>query len=185
MGDGRKGTDDMTVKVLKNKSNKRRAVLYVSGRIDTNTAPELEKFIGDKLEGLKEMVLDFTKADYISSAGLRVLLATHKNLRNQKGKLIIKNPSDAVEEVLHITGFDRFMNIQGSDSGKKDAQTDEEEDVQIDEEDAEIDEDADVETDEDGDVETDEDEDVQSGEEEDVEIDESQEDTTDDDTEES
>lgn len=176
----------MTVKVLKNKSNKRRAVLYVSGRIDTNTAPELEKFIGDKLEGLKEMVLDFTKADYISSAGLRVLLATHKNLRNQKGKLIIKNPSDAVEEVLHITGFDRFMNIQGSDDEKKNMETEEEEDVETDEEeDVETDEDGDVETDEEEDAQADEDEGVETGEEEDVEIDERQEDTTDDDTEES
>ena len=176
----------MMVKVLKNKSNKKKVVLYVSGRIDTNTAPELEKYIADKLEGLKEMVLDFTKTDYISSAGLRVLLAAHKDLKKQKGRLIIKNPNDTIEEVFHITGFDQFMNIQGSDDEKKNAQTDEEEDVQTDEEeDAQDDEDEDAQTDEEEDAQDDEDEDVQTDEEEDAETDESQEDAADDDTEES
>lgn len=71
------------------------------GRIDTITAPELEAAV--ILEGVEELVFDFAGIDYISSAGLRVLLATQKKMAGKK--MFIANPCASVKEVFDITGF--------------------------------------------------------------------------------
>ncbi|MDE7259353.1 MAG: STAS domain-containing protein, partial [Lachnospiraceae bacterium] len=72
------------------KKEKDKLVLYVKGRLDTTTAPQLEEIIAGKTTGLAELILDFTELEYISSAGLRVLLATHKVMLKQNGSLIIR-----------------------------------------------------------------------------------------------
>ncbi|MCQ2387785.1 MAG: STAS domain-containing protein [Clostridia bacterium] len=82
----------------------------VSGRLDTVTAPELEEKIG-VLDGIKELVLDLEKLEYISSAGLRVLLNLQKQM-NKIGKMTVKNISSDVMEVFEITGFSEILTIE-------------------------------------------------------------------------
>ena len=84
--------------------------LAVEGRLDTVTAPELEKTIGS-LSDTKELCIDFAKLNYISSAGLRVLLSAHKTF-SKKGNLTIINVNETVMEIFDVTGFKDILNIQ-------------------------------------------------------------------------
>lgn len=82
----------------------------VEGRLDTSTAPELEKELSD-LSGVKELVLDFEKLEYVSSAGLRVLLASQKTM-NAQGKMLIQHVNETIMEVFEITGFADILTIE-------------------------------------------------------------------------
>lgn len=82
----------------------------IEGRLDTSTAPELEKELSD-LSGVTELVLDFAKLEYVSSAGLRVLLASQKAM-NAQGKMLIKNVNETIMEVFEITGFADILTIE-------------------------------------------------------------------------
>ena len=83
----------------------------VEGRLDTTTAPQLEEEFKNSLEGVEDLVLDFSKLDYISSAGLRVLLATRKNLP-KGGDMIIRNANQNVMDIFTMTGFDNILTIE-------------------------------------------------------------------------
>ena len=82
----------------------------VEGRIDTTTAPELEKQIKDSLGGVKKLVLDFEKVEYISSAGLRVLLSTQK-IMNKQGEMKLINVNSDIMEIFEVTGFSDILTI--------------------------------------------------------------------------
>ncbi len=82
----------------------------VKGRLDTTTAPELEEALQAEMEGLKELELDFSELEYISSAGLRVLLATQKKLQGQ-GTMTVTGVNDIVMEVFEVTGICDILNI--------------------------------------------------------------------------
>ena len=82
----------------------------VKGRLDTNTAPELEKTILEEMESINKLDLDFSDLDYISSAGLRVVLMLHKTLSAKKGVLKILHPKEEVMDVFDMTGFSSFLN---------------------------------------------------------------------------
>lgn len=82
----------------------------VKGRLDTTTAPELEEALQAEMEGLTELELDFSELEYISSAGLRVLLATQKKMQGQ-GTMTVTGVSDIVMEVFEVTGFCDILNI--------------------------------------------------------------------------
>lgn len=82
----------------------------LSGRLDTSTAPQLEEAVKD-LADVKNLVLDFANLEYISSAGLRVLLATQKVMSKQ-GSMVIKNVNDTIKEVFDITGFGDILTIE-------------------------------------------------------------------------
>ena len=84
----------------------------VIGRLDTNTAPELENSISDDLEGIKELDINLKNLDYISSAGLRVILKLHKLMASNGANLYVINPKDEVMEVFDMTGFSTFLNIK-------------------------------------------------------------------------
>ncbi len=86
-------------------------VLAIEGRLDTTTAPEAESVINEALEGITELVFDFEKLEYISSAGLRVIIGTQKKM-NKKGKMLIKNVNDVVMEVFELTGLSDVLDIQ-------------------------------------------------------------------------
>ncbi len=86
-------------------------VVNVQGRLDTSTAPELQEFIGSSIEGVTELILDFSGLEYISSAGLRVLLATEKEMKS-KGRMVVRNLSEEVAEVFEITGFSDILTIE-------------------------------------------------------------------------
>ena len=82
----------------------------VKGRLDTTTAPELEEALQAALEGVNELELDFTELEYISSAGLRVLLATQKKMQGA-GQMTVTGVNDIVMEVFEVTGFCDILNI--------------------------------------------------------------------------
>lgn len=84
--------------------------LALEGRLDTVTAPQLEAELKTALEGAKSLTLDFSKLDYISSAGLRVLLSAHKILAS-KGGMKVTNVNEIVREVFEVTGFADILNI--------------------------------------------------------------------------
>lgn len=86
-------------------------IVALTGRLDTNTASELENELKSSIEGIEFLVLDFNNLDYISSAGLRVLLSVQK-IMNKQGEMIIKNVNDDIKEVFEVTGFIDILNIE-------------------------------------------------------------------------
>ena len=86
-------------------------VLRVEGKIDTLTSPELEQAFADTYEDCGKLVLDLSKVDYISSAGLRVIVVAHREMEKHDG-LIIRKLSKNVKNVLTITGFYKTLNIE-------------------------------------------------------------------------
>ena len=86
--------------------------LTLSGRLDTTTAPELEKVIATQTDGVTELEIDMEKLEYISSAGLRVLLATNKQMNAAGGNLTVSHVCDYVMEVFDMTGFTHLLNIK-------------------------------------------------------------------------
>ena len=86
-------------------------LMTLEGRLDTTTAPELEKAINDEGEALKSLVLDFGGVDYISSAGLRVLLTAQKKM-NVQGSMELNNVSGAVMDIFEMTGFADILVIR-------------------------------------------------------------------------
>ncbi|MDY5230943.1 MAG: STAS domain-containing protein [Eubacteriales bacterium] len=85
--------------------------IKVSGRLDTTTAPELEKALDSSLEGTKELVFDMTNLEYISSAGLRVILKAQKTM-NAQGSMKLTGVNDSIMEVFDITGFLDILTIE-------------------------------------------------------------------------
>ena len=84
--------------------------IALEGRLDTNTAPQLEAELKTSLSGITELELDFSGLEYISSAGLRVLLAAQKTMSRQ-GKMTIRNVNETIMEVFEITGFVEILTI--------------------------------------------------------------------------
>ena len=82
----------------------------LEGRLDTTTAPKLEELRGS-VDGVSRLVFDLAKLEYISSAGLRVLLAMQK-LMNQQGEMVLQNVNEAVTETLEVTGFSDILSIE-------------------------------------------------------------------------
>ena len=88
-----------------------KALLELSGRIDSNTAVELEQAVKASIDGITELTLDMKETEYISSAGLRVLLAAQKQM-NKQGKMKVFNVNETVMEVFEITGFADILTIE-------------------------------------------------------------------------
>ena len=85
--------------------------LALEGRLDTTTAPQLEAEINSSIEGVTDLVLDFENLEYISSAGLRVLLAAQK-IMNKQGQMKLIKVCDDVKEVFEITGFSDILTVE-------------------------------------------------------------------------
>ena len=86
-------------------------VIKLEGRLDTTTAPELEKTINDEGEALRNLVIDFKEVNYISSAGLRVLLGAQKKM-NVQGSMELVNVCEDVMDILEMTGFADILTIR-------------------------------------------------------------------------
>lgn len=91
--------------------NGKKLIVTFNGRLDTTTAPELEKQIRESLDGVEKLVFDFKTVDQVSSAGLRVLSSTQKIMTKQ-GEMVIKNASDEVMDFFEETGFSEILNIE-------------------------------------------------------------------------
>ena len=83
----------------------------LSGRLDTNTSPVLEEELKTALDGVEDLVFDFHELDYISSAGLRVLLSTQK-IMNRQGSMKLIGVSDVIMEIFEVTGFNDILTIE-------------------------------------------------------------------------
>lgn len=98
----------MTIEIKRNATE---TVIEAVGRLDTTTAPALDKTINEDIEGTKNLVLDLKGIEYISSAGLRVLLSAQKKMQ-QIGSMKVKNVCEAVMEVFEMTGFADILVIE-------------------------------------------------------------------------
>jgi len=91
------------------------SVFRLNGRLDSNTAMGFEQKLFECIEnGTQRLILDFQELDYISSAGLRVILKATKNLKSAEGKLVLCSMQDYVKEVFEISGFDSFLPIEAT-----------------------------------------------------------------------
>lgn len=98
----------MTIEI---KKNEKEITIEVGGRLDTITAPVLEKTVDDNIDGIESLILDFKGLEYISSAGLRVLLGTQKKMKN-RGSMKLTSVCQEVMEVLEMTGFADILVIE-------------------------------------------------------------------------
>ncbi len=96
--------------IKKTKSNTSLTVA-IFGRVDTTTAPKLETELKSDLDGITELTLDFAEVEYISSAGLRVLLSAQK-IMNRQGKMVLTNVNESVQEIFEVTGFSDILTIE-------------------------------------------------------------------------
>jgi anti-sigma B factor antagonist len=86
-------------------------VVKVEGRIDTNTSPDLEMELKSSLDGVQDLIFDFKDVDYISSAGLRVLLSAQKTM-NKQGSMKLINVRNEIMEIFEVTGFTDILTIE-------------------------------------------------------------------------
>ncbi len=93
-----------------NKENEK-LVMELEGRLDTTTAPQLEEVINTSLDGITSLVFDFEKLEYISSAGLRVMLSAQK-IMNEKGAMKVIHVNDVIREIFEITAFNEILTIE-------------------------------------------------------------------------
>ena len=96
---------------ITNERNNAQLTVAIEGRLDTTTAPQLEKFLSENSKGIKDMVIDMAKLEYISSAGLRVILGAHKKM-SKIGPLKLINVCDEVMEVFEMTRFTDILDIE-------------------------------------------------------------------------
>ena len=96
---------------IEKKTNNDAVTLIVSGRLDTQTAPELENELDAVLPGLKELTFDMSNLEYVSSAGLRVILKAQKAM-NTQGSMKLTGVNDSIMEVFDITGFLDILTIE-------------------------------------------------------------------------
>ena len=88
-----------------------RLTLALEGRLDTTTAPQLEAEVKGTLAGVTELVLDFSRLEYLSSAGLRVILAAQK-IMNKQGEMVVHHVNETIMEVFEVTGFRDILTIE-------------------------------------------------------------------------
>jgi len=97
--------------IVKNYDGKE-LTMKVGDRIDTVTAPDFEKEIMDEMGNFDSLIFDFENLEYISSAGLRVLILVQKKLKPDGIPFVIKNVNDSIREILRMAGFDKILDIQ-------------------------------------------------------------------------
>ena len=96
---------------IEKKKNGNELTVALTGRLDTTTAPQLEAELKESLSGVEKLVLDFAALEYLSSAGLRVLLAAQKTM-NKQGEMIVKNVNETIAEIFEVTGFSDILTIE-------------------------------------------------------------------------
>ena len=98
----------MTIQTIKNEDA---LTVSVTGRLDTTTSPELDEELKKSLDGIRDLTMDLEGLEYISSAGLRILLSTQKTM-NQQGTMKLINVSSMVMDVFEVTGFADILAIE-------------------------------------------------------------------------
>ncbi len=85
--------------------------ISVEGRLDTVTAPQLEAELKTSLDGIEKLVFDISELEYVSSAGLRVLLSAQKTM-NKQGSMTVRGANEAIMEIFEVTGFVDLLDIE-------------------------------------------------------------------------
>ena len=96
---------------IEKKLNGAELIICLAGRLDTTTAPQLDSELKASIDGVKNLVLDFASLDYLSSAGLRVLLAAQKTMKTQ-GSMVVRNVNETIAEIFDVTGFCDILTIE-------------------------------------------------------------------------
>ena len=96
---------------IEKKRNGNTLTIALSGRLDTTTAPQLEAELKNALPGVEHLVLDFAALTYLSSAGLRVLLAAQRQM-NKQGSMLVRNVNEIIAEIFDVTGFCDILTIE-------------------------------------------------------------------------
>ena len=96
---------------IKKEQNGTELILFLEGRLDTNTSPELEEVVDSSLDGVEKLIFDVADLAYISSAGLRVLLAALQTMEDQ-GEMVMRNVGQEIMDVFEITGFIDDLTIE-------------------------------------------------------------------------
>ena len=96
---------------IESKKDAGKLTLTITGRLDTSTAPKLEETLKGAYDGVTELVFDLAKLEYISSAGLRVLLSAQKTM-NKQGSMQVVNVCEEIMEIFEITGFTDILTIE-------------------------------------------------------------------------
>ena len=104
-------TMEEKVMTINKNQNGNELTIALEGRLDTTTAPQLDDELKASLEGVGSLVFDFSKLEYISSAGLRVLLSAQK-VMNKQGSMVVKNVSEEINEIFEVTGFIDILTIE-------------------------------------------------------------------------
>ena len=86
-------------------------IVNLEGRLDTSTSPQLENDLKANIDGVSELIFDIKDLQYISSAGLRVLLSAQK-IMNKQGSMVIRNSGEEVKEIFDVTGFSDILTIE-------------------------------------------------------------------------
>ena len=86
--------------------------IALSGRLDTMTAPKLEAELKDSIGGIAVLTFDFSELEYLSSAGLRVLLAAQKAMGQQGGSMVVRHANETIMEVFELTGFLKILTVE-------------------------------------------------------------------------
>jgi anti-sigma B factor antagonist len=97
--------------IIEKNLNGSELTVTISGRLDTTTAPQLEAEFKQSIAGVEKLVLDFATLEYLSSAGLRVLLAAQK-VMNKQGEMVIRNVNETIGEIFEVTGFIDILTIE-------------------------------------------------------------------------
>jgi anti-sigma B factor antagonist len=100
----------MIMTITKNNEGEK-LTISIEGRLDTSTAPQLESELKSSLDGVKDLIMEVSGMEYISSAGLRVLLSAQKTM-NKQGKMVIRGANDSVMEIFDVTGFIDILTIE-------------------------------------------------------------------------
>ena len=96
---------------IEKQQDDKKLTITLVGRLDTVTAPQLEAELRNSVKGCESLIFDFKGLEYLSSAGLRVLLAAQK-VMNKQGKMVVKNVNDMIMEIFEITGFSEILTIE-------------------------------------------------------------------------
>lgn len=96
---------------IEKQMNGNELMIALTGRLDTATAPQLEAELKENLEGVSDLCMDFAGLDYLSSAGLRVILQAQK-VMNRQGNMVIRNVNETIMEIFDVTGFTDILTIE-------------------------------------------------------------------------
>ena len=97
--------------IIEKNLNGTELTVTISGRLDTTTAPQLEAEFKQNINGVEKLVLDFASLEYLSSAGLRVLLTAQKTM-NKQGEMVIRNVNETISEIFEVTGFIDILTVE-------------------------------------------------------------------------